>query len=441
MITRAVLTIFFFLWIVEVGADDRSYYAARRQALMKKIEGSVALLRGAADTRNYMSFRQGNDFYYLTGVEVPGAFLLLDAVQNRSILFLPARDLRLEQSEGPRLGPGEDTRLATGVDQVLDVSRFNEELEKRKGQAIYIPYRAEETAASSRDRATHYDLSQENDRWDGRPTREKAFELALRKKLGNEASIKDLSPILDSMRLIKDGQEIERLREASRIACVGLKEAIRAVEPGMHEYQVGAVAEFVFRWEGASGPAYFPIVGSGPNSCVLHYNANNRKMQAGDIVVMDFGPDFLYYDSDVTRTFPVSGTFTAEQRKVYQIVLDAQKAALAVVRPGATFRDINAAARAVIDRAGYGKYWAHGVSHYIGMATHDVGGFQPLAPGVVLTVEPGIYIPEQNLGVRIEDTVLVTKDGYENLSKDVPKEIAEIEELMAEKSLFPKLFK
>ena len=120
MITRAVLTLCCFLWIVDVGADDRSYYAARRQALVKKIEGSVALLRGAADTRNYMPFRQGNDFYYLTGVEVPGAFLLLDAVQNRSILFLPARDLRLEQSEGPRLAPGEDSRLATGVDQVLD---------------------------------------------------------------------------------------------------------------------------------------------------------------------------------------------------------------------------------------------------------------------------------------------------------------------------------
>jgi Xaa-Pro aminopeptidase len=284
-------------------------------------------------------------------------------------------------------------------------------------------------------------MSQESDRWDGRPTREKAFDLALRKKLGNEVTIKDLSPILDAMRLIKDAQEIERLREASRIASVGLKEAIRAVEPGMHEYQVGAVAEFVFRWEGASGPAYFPIVGSGPNSCVLHYNANNRKMEAGDIVVMDFGPDFLYYDSDVTRTFPVSGTFTAEQRKVYQVVLDAQKAALAIVRPGATFRDINAAARTVIDRAGYGKNWAHGVSHYIGMATHDVGGFQPLEPGVAITVEPGIYIPEQSLGVRIEDTVLVTKDGYENLSKDVPKEITEIEKLMAERSVFPKVFK
>src|SRR5687767_4302157 len=151
MVNRAVIAFSLLLWIVDVGADDRSYYAARRQALMKKIEGSVALLRGAADTRNHMSFRQGNDFYYLTGVEVPGALLLLDAVQNRSILFHPARDLRLEQSEGPRLGPGEDTRLATGVDQVLDASKLSEELEKRKGQAIYIPYRAEETAASSRD--------------------------------------------------------------------------------------------------------------------------------------------------------------------------------------------------------------------------------------------------------------------------------------------------
>src|SRR5262249_55821833 len=156
---------------------------------------------------------------------------------------------------------------------------------------------------------------------------------------------------------------------------------------------------------------YFPIVGSGPNSCALHYSINNRLMKDGDIVVFDFAPDYGYYASDITRTFPVSGHFTDEQRKVYQVVLAEQKAGIAAVKPGATFNDGSKAARDVINAAGYGQYWAHGIGHYVGMGVHDVGGNKPFEPGVILTVEPGVYIAEKELGVRIEDVVLVTKDG------------------------------
>jgi Xaa-Pro aminopeptidase len=169
----------------------------------------------------------------------------------------------------------------------------------------------------------------------------------------------------------------------------------------------------------------------------LHYSANSRQTQPGDLFVLDFGPEYQYYQSDITRTFPVSGKFTEEQARVYRVVLEAQKAALAKVRPGATFADINRAAREVITRHGYGKYWRHGVSHYVGMSTHDVGGSEALEPGVVLTVEPGIYIEEKALGIRIEDTVLVTADGCEIFSRDVPKEIDEIENLMARKGIGP----
>ncbi len=418
------------------GADENSYFAARRQALMDKIEGSAALLQGAAPTRAYVPFRQSNDFYYLTGVEAPGAFLLLDAVKRRSILFLLPRSRRLEQVEGLLLSAGDEARLATGVDEVMEASKLGDELEKLKGtiKNLYLPLQPEETAATSRDKAQTYDAFQQSNPWDGRLSREKALESNLRKKLGETVSLQDLSPILDGMRRVKDAQEIQRLREAARIGSLGLKEAMRATRPGGYEYQIAAVADFMFRWNGARGQAYYPVVGSGPNSCVLHYHANTRKLQDGDIIVMDFGPDYQYYQSDITRTFPVSGRFSEEQRKVYQVVLEAQKAALSRVRPGATFQEINSSAREVVDRAGYGKYWAHGVSHYVGMATHDVGGMAPLEPGVVLTVEPGIYLPEKELGVRIEDTVLVTKDGCEILSKDVPKEIPEIEKLMSEKS-------
>ena len=435
-LTRALGLILVLSQAIGFGADDNSYFAARRWLLMGKIEGCAALLQGAAPARAYVPFRQSNDFYYLTGVQAPGAFLLIDAVQRRAILFLPARISRLEQVEGPVTVADKDARLAAGVDEVLEVSKLGEELEKRKKgiKHLYIPLQPEETAATSRDKAQSFDAFQEHNPWDGRPAREKALESNLRKKLGESISLKDLSPILDAMRRVKDEQEIERLREAARIGALGQMEAMRAARPGRFEYQIAAAADFIFRWNGARGQAYYPIVGSGPNSCVLHYHANTRKIEAGDIIVMDFAPDYQYYQSDITRTFPASGRFSDEQRKVYQVVLEAQRAALARVRPGATFQEINSAAREVIDRAGYGVYWAHGVSHYLGMATHDVGSPAPLEPGVVLTVEPGIYIPEKQLGVRIEDTVLVTKEGCEILSRDVPKEVSDIERLMSERS-------
>ena len=237
------------------------------------------------------------------------------------------------------------------------------------------------------------------------------------------------------MRRVKDAQEIDRLREAGRISALGLKEAIRSAKPGMYEYQIAALATFVFYWNGASGPAFFPIVGSGPNSCLLHYSLNRRKMVSGDIVVMDFGADYEYYVSDITRTFPVSGKFSEDQAKVYRIVLEAQVAALDKIRPGATFGTLEEAIREVFGRVGYNKYISHAVGHYVGMSVHDVGKPAPFEAGTVIAVEPGIYMPEKNLGIRIEDTVLVTKDGYEILTGEAPKEISEIEKLMSRKGL------
>jgi Xaa-Pro aminopeptidase len=283
--------------------------------------------------------------------------------------------------------------------------------------------------------ALQHEAARETDPWDGRISRETAFEQNLRSSLGPSVSIKDLSPILDEMRRVKDDQEIQRLRESGHIGALGLKEAIRSAWPNMYEYQIAALAEFVFLWHGASGQAFFPIVGSGPNSCHLHYYRNRRQMESGDIVVFDFGPDYRYYASDITRTFPISGKFSEEQAKVYQIVLDAQKAALEKVRPGATFSVLSEAVNEVLGRFGYEKYLPHGVSHYVGMSTHDVGASEPFEPGVVITVEPGVYMPEKNLGIRIEDTVLVTRDGCEILTREVPKEIPEIERLMTEKGI------
>ncbi|MBN2322049.1 MAG: aminopeptidase P family protein [Acidobacteria bacterium] len=400
---------------------------------MDRIGNSVAVLRGLSDSRAYEPFRQDNNFYYLTGVATPDAVLLLDGGKRRSVLFLPPRDKEKEKWEIPLLYAGLQARRITGVDKVMELPEFGSELRKRlQGSSmVYTPLMPYETAASSQGRAMRHDSKRMENVWDGRKSRESAFQEKLKEAVRASLTVKDLSPVLDEMRRIKDTAEIELLRAAGRIGSLGLKEAIRSAKPGMYEYQLAALAKFVYLWHGASGEAFFPIVGSGPNSCVLHYYRKQRRMESGDIVVMDFGPDFRYYVSDITRTFPVSGKFSKEQAEVYRVVLQAQKAALEAVRPGATFDDVEDAARKVLGRSGFEKYARHAVSHYVGMSVHDVGDSVPFEPGVVIAVEPGVYIPDRDLGVRIEDTVLVTDDGFEVLSRDVPKEIAEIEKLMA----------
>jgi Xaa-Pro aminopeptidase len=430
---RTVLLGFLAINVCIGYAGDADFFAARRQAVMERRGDSVAVLQGVPDTRAYVPFRQDNNFYYLSGVAVPEALLLLDGSKRESILFLPPQDESIEQWEGPQVYAGPEARQACAVDKVMELPEFGDELKKRlqASRVVYTPFAPYETAASSRDRAVRYDADILGNVWDGRTSRESAFQSKLKEKAGVTVTIKNLSPILDEMRRIKDETEIELLRTAAKIGALGLKEAIDAAKPGMYEYQLAAIVEFVYMWHGASGEAFFPIVGSGPNSCILHYYKNQRKMEAGDIVIMDIGPDFRYYVSDITRTFPVSGKFSAEQAKVYGAVLEAQKTALEKVRPGASFEDLDKAVEEVLFRYGYDKYVLHAVSHYVGMSVHDTGDAVPFEPGVVIAVEPGVYIPEKNIGVRIEDTVLVTEHGCEILSADVPKEMIEIEKLMS----------
>ncbi len=416
---------------------DKDFFAARRDALMDRIGDSIAVLHGLSDNRAYVPFRQDNNFYYLTGVETPDAILLLDGVKRRSTLFLPPQNKEKEQWDGPLVHADREARRITGVDKVMKLDEFRGELRNHleAARVVYTPFMPYEASASGRGRAIRHDEDRMENAWDGRNSRESVFQEKLKEASGTKTVIKDLSPLLDEMRRVKDTMEMDRLRTAARIGAMGLKEAIRSAKPGMYEYQLAAVAEFVYLWHGASGDAFFPIVGSGANSCTIHYYKKQRKMEAGDIVVMDFGPDFRYYASDITRTFPVSGKFSREQAEVYRVVLKAQKAALDSVRPGATFDDLEDAAREVLDRAGYEKYMKHNVSHYVGMSVHDVGKSLPFESGVVIAVEPGVYITGRNLGIRIEDTVLVTEEGCEILTKDAPKEITEIEKLMSSRSI------
>jgi Xaa-Pro aminopeptidase len=232
-------------------------------------------------------------------------------------------------------------------------------------------------------------------------------------------------------RIKKSATELALLEKTVNITLAGHEAAARTIAPGVWEYQVEAALEFEFRNRGAERPSFPSIVGSGPNSTILHYNASTRQMKAGDLVVVDIGAEYSGYAGDVTRTYPVSGKFTPRQREIYQIVLDAQKEALTKVKPGATLQEIHRAALAYIQSRGYAEQFPHGTSHYIGLYVHDVGNpRQPLEPGMALTVEPGIYIDREELGVRIEDDVVVTETGYRMLST-FPREIDEIEALMA----------
>jgi Xaa-Pro aminopeptidase len=250
-----------------------------------------------------------------------------------------------------------------------------------------------------------------------------------------------LGRLLAEMRLVKDDDELRRLREAIAITSDAQLEAWRLLEPGLYEYEVEAAIEYVFRARGAERVGFPSIVGSGPNSTVLHYDRSRRRTEAGDLLVLDVGAEYGYYTADLTRTVPVSGRFTPRQRALYELVLGAQQAALDRVAPGTTMGELTGVARAYMDRhsgelcggRSCSRYFVHGLSHWLGMDVHDVGEYgTTLAPGMVFTVEPGVYLPDEGLGIRIEDDILVTENGYRLLSADLPRDPDEIEAIMSE---------
>jgi Xaa-Pro aminopeptidase len=379
-----------FLFILVIAAplfaiekEPLQEYRARRERLAGAIKGSILVLK-AAPEEELVEYQQERNFYYLTGFEEPDAILLLNATTTPpdEILFIPERKPAEERWTGAKLGPGPEAEKVTGFKKVLPLSDFDSSLSK---------------AAE-----------------------------------GNQPvlALKDVVDKIAAMRQVKSATEIGLLEKAIQITLKAQQAAAQTIAPRVMEYEVEAAVEFEFRRNGAERPGYPSIIGSGPFSTILHYDKNSRRMEAGDVVVVDVGAEFSGYSADVTRTYPVSEKFTARQREIYQIVLDAQKAAIAEVRPGATFAGIHRAAMDHIRSKGYEKNFIHGTSHHIGLEVHDVGSTtRPLEPNMVITVEPGIYIPEEQLGVRIEDDVLVTPDGHRVLST-FPKEISEIEAQM-----------
>jgi Xaa-Pro aminopeptidase len=431
-------------------------FAARRTAVMAAVGDGVAVLQGAAELPSYLRFRQNNHVFYLTGVEVPRAIVVIDGKARRTTLFLAPRDERMERSEGPVLVPGDEAVRLTGVDAVLPRDAFVAAVEAfaRDGRTIYTPHRGESLGAYTPYSVNRHQQLTAKDPWDGRSSREEAF-IARLKGRAPAARVEDLDPILDRMRLIKSPREIAAIREATRISCDGILEAMKAARPGLKERDLEALADYVFRKNGAQGAAYFALAATGRNAHYPHYHGGDAVLQDGDLVLFDYAPDVANYSSDVTRQFPVNGRFTPWQREIYTTYLRLYQALMAELEPGRTARQVHDAAfprmQAIVDgitfadpkiaqaaRRFVGLFGperrADRVGHWVGMEVHDVDAAPDgdvLKPGMVFTIEPALTIPEDRVYVRLEDVIVITETGYENLSESLPYEIADVEAAMS----------
>lgn len=428
-------------------------YSARRQQLLDSLEGDVVCVIPAArevtrsrDTE--FPFRQDSDFFYLCGFNEPDAILLLEKYQGKglSLLFCRERDPVAEIWQGRRLGP-ERAVDVLGIDKAFPLARFEEELFARlTGKARLVFAQGADDDLDKRLFATLAAL---------RNTPKRGFQVP--------NLMQDVRPNLHALRHIKSDAEISVMRRAAKISCQAHIRAMRFCQPGRFEYQLEAELHHEFAMQGARYPAYGTIVGSGINACILHYTENADVLKAGELVLIDAGAELNGYAADITRTFPVSGRFSPEQAELYQLVLDAQDAAFAHIKPGGTLPDAMDAAVSVLTQGliqlgilsgelednissqSYRAYFMHGIGHWLGLDVHDVGEYKldgenlPLKSGMVLTIEPGLYISEEadvdekwrGIGIRIEDNLLVTADGYDNLTAACPKQIADIEALMA----------
>jgi Xaa-Pro aminopeptidase len=415
---KFLLTVLF-LFSSVLTAQDTELYSARRKALLEKLTRAAALLPAAWE-EELDTYRQANNFYYLTGIEQPELLLLLSPEARRpETLYLPARNLSegslSEAWVGKKLGPGKQTEEQTGIAAAVDRNIFPRTIAGLAGSIDRLYFDFKPSPLDGPVSAAEVMLKEIRERYP-------------------HLEILPLSALIDSMRIVKDPVEISLLEKAIGITGRSLEETIRAIRPGMFEYQVEALIEYGFHKRGSQRPGFPSIVGGGPNSTVLHYNSNLRRIEDGDLVLMDVGAESDYYTADITRTVPANGKFSARQREIYELVLKAQAEAIAAVKPGVTLLQVHKTAMKVIEDAGYKDYFIHYVGHFLGMDVHDVGSRElALEPGMVITIEPGIYLSKEALGIRIEDDVLVTPGGCRVLSESIPKSIESIESLMAGK--------
>jgi Xaa-Pro aminopeptidase len=434
-------------------------FEARRTKIFDEIgNNAIALIQSAPSVAGFKVFRQSNTFYYLCGLEEGHAYLLLNGKNRTSTIYLPHREEARERSQGKILS-AEDVDLVielTGVNRVRPLEFLGNDLVGTGlingiTPTLYTPLSPAETGNDSRDEILHGHARAAADPWDSQTTREARFKKLLNERFP-EFEIRDLSPLLDAMRLIKSNKEIEVIRKATEIAGLAIMEAMKSTNPGIYEYQLDAVAKYIFYQHGSQGDGYPAIIGGGTNAFMGHYFRKTDALKDGDLVLMDYAPDYHNYTSDVTRIWPVNGTFNKEQTALYEFIVAYRDALFKYIKPGVTSNDVLDKAAADMEKYLVGKTFAkpehlkavqNGIKfrghfqHPVGMAVHDVGRVDRVAlePGMVFTIDPMIWIPEERLYIRIEDVAVVTETGVENLSAFVPSTVAEIEKTIKEKGL------
>ncbi|MBL8151640.1 MAG: aminopeptidase P N-terminal domain-containing protein [Blastocatellia bacterium] len=407
-------------------------YKQRRQKLMEKTKNGIVLIFGETEDGTLgvdAKFRQNDNFMYLTGVEVPGSILLLVPFSHQGAkewLFIPQRNLMNEQWTGPQPAPGAETAEAFGIEKVVGKEEFEKTFAlvlegtefKKAGGIVY-----NSTKCLCPNRVG---------------SRERFNELLPK---ANPPELLPVAPIINELRMVKSESELALLQRSIDITATAHEDMFKNIKPGVMEYELEGIIIGNFFKGGAQRLAFPCIVGSGINSTVLHYEHNRKKVEDGDLIVVDIGAEYFYYAADITRTYPASGKFTPRQKEVYKLVLDAQTAAVNAFKYGvSTMSDLQDAARQAMRssqlRDSKGKsldsYFIHGLGHFLGMYVHDVGDYsRPLPAGAVITIEPGIYIPDEKIGVRIEDDYLVTEKGLVKMTKNIPSDPEEVEKLMA----------
>lgn len=441
-------------------------FADRRAKVFDAIgENGLAIIQGATSPIGFVRFRQSNEFYYLSGIETPHAYLVLDGAQRAAAVYLPHRNEARERTEGKVLSAEDEdlVKKLSGIDAVYPTDALSEHLARyaRGGQirTVFTPFSPAEGLATSRDGATRTIADIASDPWDGSPSREGRFAGLLRTRFP-QFEVKDLSPTLDKLRLIKSPREIALIKKATRLSGLALMEAMRSTQPGITEYELDAAAKFIYYRHGAQGDAYYSLIASGRNAWFPHYNSNKRVMRDGDFLLMDYAPDVGYYMSDVTRMMPVNGKFNSWQRELYGFYLDCYRAILKNIEPNRTASSIKQKAaremEQILARSKFSKpiyenaarefveNYKRSMSnprsmlgHWIGMATHDVGGYDggPLKAGMVFSIEPALRVPEEKIYIRLEDVIVITDKGAEMISDFVPMDIEGIEKLMSEEGV------
>jgi Xaa-Pro aminopeptidase len=424
-------------------------FKARWAKLFDKIgDQAVAVIQGASDDGGYSFFRQSNTFFYLSGVENKSSYLLLDGRSRKVTLYIPKTRAR-EDDRVLSLNNKARVLERTGVDDVLDAAEFKE----IDADIVYTPFSPAERHAQSRYEILSANRQKANSFWEGEISRESHFISLLRTRYPR-IEIRDLSPILDKMRNIKSQREIEMIRRASRLAALGITEAMRSTKAGVYEYELSAAARYIYLVNGSILDGYHSITASGVwNIADGHYYFNSSQLKDGDMILMDYAPDYGYYVTDIGRMWPVNGKFDPWQRTMCEVILQYHKAILTRLRPGVTAAQImdeakeamedvfakttfskpiyEQAARRMVETGG-GAF-----SHTVGMTVHDVGRYksEPLQPGLVFAVDPALRVKEENIYMRIEDTVVITDDGMENLTRDAPMELDDIEKMIQENGL------